>query len=51
MTSEENKRAYARYVEILNARDFAQPDEVVDPGRHEEIRAGPTPGWVGPEEP
>lgn len=47
MTNEENKRVYARYIELLNAQDFARLDEVVDPGRYREICVGFTPGWVG----
>jgi predicted ester cyclase len=46
MTGEENKRVYARYVELLNAQDFAALPEVVDPGRYREICVGFTPGWV-----
>lgn len=46
MTSEENKRVYARYIELLNAQDFGALSEVVDPGRYREICVGFTPGWV-----
>ena len=46
MASEENKRVYARYIELLNAQDFAALPEVVDPGRYREICVGFTPGWV-----
>jgi predicted ester cyclase len=46
MTSEENKRVYARYIELLNAQDFGALDEVVDPARYREICVGFTPGWV-----
>lgn len=46
MTSEENKRVYARYIELLNAQDFGALDEVVDPERYREICVGFTPGWV-----
>ena len=46
MTSEENKLVYARFVEILNARDFAALPEVVAPERYREICVGFTPGWV-----
>ena len=46
VTSEENKRVYARYVELLNAQDFEALDEVVDPERYREICVGFTPGWV-----
>jgi len=31
MTSEENKRVYARDIDLLNARDFENLDEVVGP--------------------
>ena len=47
MTNEENKRVYARYLELLNAQDFARLEEVVDPERYREICVGFTPGWVG----
>jgi predicted ester cyclase len=46
MTSEENKRVYARYIELLNAQDFGALNEVVDPARYREICVGFTPGWV-----
>jgi predicted ester cyclase len=46
LTSEENKRVYARYIELLNAQDFGALDEVVDPARYREICVGFTPGWV-----
>ena len=46
MTSEENKWVYARYIELLNAQDFAALSEVVDPERYREICVGFTPGWV-----
>lgn len=46
MTSEENKRVYARYIELLNAQDFGALNEVVDPARYREICVGSTPGWV-----
>ena len=46
MTNEENKRTYARYIELLNAQDFGALDEVVDPERYREICVGFTPGWV-----
>jgi predicted ester cyclase len=46
MTSEENKRVYARCIELLNAQDFGALDEVVDPARYREICVGFTPGWV-----
>ena len=46
MTSEQNKRVYARYIELLNAQDFAALPEVVDPERYREICVGFTPGWV-----
>ncbi len=46
MTSEENKRAYARYIELLNAQDFGALDEIVDSQRYREICVGFTPGWV-----
>ena len=46
MTSEENKRVYARYIELLNMQDFAALSEVVDPERYREICVGFTPGWV-----
>ena len=32
MAGEENKRVYARYIELLNAQDYAALPEVVDPG-------------------
>ena len=47
MTNEENKRVYARYIELLNAQDFAALPEVVDAERYREICVGFTPGWVG----
>lgn len=50
MTNEENKRVYARFVEILNAQDFAALPEVVDPERYREICVGFTPGWVNLED-
>ena len=50
MTNEENKRVYARYIELLNAQDFAALPEVVDPQRYREICVGFTPGWVELEE-
>ena len=46
MTSEENKRVYARYIELLNAQDFDALEEVVDLERYREICVGFTPGWV-----
>ena len=46
MTNEENKRVYARYIELLNAQDLGALDEVVDPERYREICVGFTPGWV-----
>lgn len=46
MTSEENRRVYARCVRLLSAQDFAALPEVVDPGRYREICVGFTPGWV-----
>ena len=46
MTTAENKRVYARYIELLNAQDFAALSEVVDPARYREICVGFTPGWV-----
>jgi predicted ester cyclase len=46
MAGEENKRVYARYIELLNAQDFAALPDVVDPGRYREICVGFTPGWV-----
>jgi hypothetical protein len=46
VTSEENKRMYARYIELLNAQDFAALPEVVDPKRYREICVGFTPGWM-----
>ena len=46
MTNEENKRVYARYIELLNAQDFGALSEVVDPERYREICVGFTPGWV-----
>ena len=46
MTSEQNKRVYARYIQLLNAQDFAALPEVVDPERYREICVGFTPGWV-----
>ncbi len=42
----ENKRVYARYIEILNTQDFDALPEVVDPERYREICVGFTPGWV-----
>jgi len=50
MSGEENKRNYARYIEILNAHDFDALPEVVDPGRYKEIPVGLTPGWVNLED-
>ena len=50
MSGEENKRTYARYIEILNAQDFDALPEVVDPGRYKEICVGLTPGWVNLED-
>ena len=47
MASEENKRVYRRYVELLNAQNFASLPEVVDPERYREICVGFTPEWVG----
>ncbi len=44
MTSEENKRVYARYIELLNAQDFGALEEVVHPERYREICVGFTPG-------
>ena len=46
MANEQNKRVYARYIELLNAQDFAALPEVVDPERYREICVGFTPGWV-----
>ncbi len=47
MANEENKRVYARYIELLNAQDFASLlPKVVDPERYREICVGFTPGWV-----
>ena len=43
MTGEENKRVYARYIELLNAQDFDALPEVVDPERYKEICVGFTP--------
>ena len=49
MTTEENKRVYARYIELLNAQDFGALNEVVDPGRYREICVGFTrAGWIFP---
>jgi hypothetical protein len=48
VTSEENKRVYTRYIELLNAQHFAALPEVVDPERYREICVGFTPGWVDP---
>src|SRR5215204_5272279 len=31
MTSEESKRVYARNIDLLNAQDFKNLDEIVDP--------------------
>ena len=42
MANEDDKRVYARYVEILNTQDFGSLDEVVDPGRYKEICVGLT---------
>ena len=50
MTGEENKRVYARYIELLNAQDFDALPEVVDPERYREICVGFTSGWVDLEE-
>ena len=50
MSSEENKRVYARYIELLNAQDFDSLPEVVDPDRYREICVGFTPGWVNLQE-
>jgi predicted ester cyclase len=44
--SEQNKRVYRRYIELLNAQDFDSLSEVVDPERYREICVGFTPGWV-----
>jgi predicted ester cyclase len=41
-----NKRAYRRFIELLNAQEFDSLPEVVDPGRYREICVGFTPGWV-----
>ena len=46
MTGEENRRVYARYIELLNAQDFETLGEVVDPERYREICVGFTAGWV-----
>jgi len=46
MTGEENKQVYERYIELLNAQDLGDLDEVVDPERYREICVGFTPGWV-----
>ena len=46
MTTEENKRVYSRYIDLLNVQDFDSLDEVVDPERYREICVGFTPGWV-----
>ena len=50
MTTEQNKRVYERYIELLNAQDFGALDEVVDPERYREICVGFTPGWVNLED-
>ncbi len=50
MASEENKRVYTRYIELLNAQDFDALSEVVDPERYREICVGFTPGWVNLQE-
>ncbi len=44
--SEDNKRVYARYIELLNVQDYGSLGEVVDPVRYREICIGFTPGWV-----
>lgn len=46
MMNDENKRIYARYIELLNAQDYDSLPEVVDPERYREICVGFTPGWV-----
>jgi len=46
MASEENKRLYRRYIELLNAQDYDSLPEVVHPERYREICVGFTPGWV-----
>ena len=50
VTTEENKRVYERYIELLNAQDFGAPDEVVDAERYREICVGFTPGRVNLED-
>ncbi len=50
MTNEENKRIYARYIELLNAQEYGSLPEVVDPERYREICVGFTPGWVNLQE-
>jgi len=48
--SEVNKRAYTRFIELLNTQDFEALDQVVDPQRYREICVGFTPGWVDLED-
>ncbi len=50
MSREEDKRVYARYIELLNAQDYESLPEVVNPERYREICVGFTPGWVGLDE-
>lgn len=44
--SDDNKRVYARYIELLNTQDYDSLGEIVDPVRYREICVGFTPGWV-----
>lgn len=44
--SEENKRVYSRFIELLNAQNYDALPEVVDAARYREICVGFTPGWV-----
>lgn len=46
MANDDNKRVYARYIELLNARDYGSLREVVAPERYREVCVGFTPGWV-----
>lgn len=41
-----NKRAYRRFIELVNTQDFGSLPEVVDPEAYREICVGFTPGWV-----
>ncbi len=50
VANEDNKRAYARFIELVNAQDYAALPEVVDPERYKEICVGFTPGWVNLED-